>query len=100
LVGSPGGSSIINFVAKTLIGVIDWNLNANEAIKLPNMGSRNRDTEIERGTALESLIPALREKRHRVNAFPMPSGVQSIVLEPSGLTGGADPRREGSVAGE
>jgi gamma-glutamyltranspeptidase / glutathione hydrolase len=100
LVGSPGGSSIINFVAKTLIGVIDWNLNAYEAIKLPNMGSRNRDTEIERGTALESLVPALREKGHRVNVFPMPSGVQAIVRDSSGLTGGADPRREGSVAGE
>lgn len=100
LVGSPGGSSIINFVAKTLIGVIDWNLNAYEAIKLPNMGSRNRDTEIERGTALESLVPALRDKGHRVNVFPMPSGVQAIVRDSSGLTGGADPRREGSVAGE
>ena len=100
LVGSPGGSSIINFVAKTLIGVIDWNLNAYEAIKLPNMGSRNRDTEIERGTALESLVPALREKGHRVNIFAMPSGVQAIVRDSSGLTGGADPRREGSVAGE
>jgi gamma-glutamyltranspeptidase/glutathione hydrolase len=100
LVGSPGGSSIINFVAKTLIGVIDWNLNAYEAIKLPNMGSRNRDTEIERGTALESLAPALRGKGHRVNVFPMPSGVQAIVRDSSGLTGGADPRREGSVAGE
>ena len=100
LVGSPGGSSIINFVAKTLIGVIDWNLNAYEAIKLPNMGSRNRDTEIERGTALESLVPALREKGHRVNMFAMPSGVQAIVRDSSGLTGGADPRREGSVAGE
>jgi gamma-glutamyltranspeptidase/glutathione hydrolase len=100
LVGSPGGSSIINFVAKTLIGVIDWNLNAYEAIKLPNMGSRNRDTEIERGTAIESLVPALREKGHRVNVFAMPSGVQAIVRDSSGLTGGADPRREGSVAGE
>jgi gamma-glutamyltranspeptidase/glutathione hydrolase len=100
LVGSPGGSSIINFVAKTLIGVIDWNLNAYEAIKLPNMGSRNRDTEIERGTALETLVPALREKGHRVNVFAMPSGVQAIVRDVSGLTGGADPRREGSVAGE
>jgi len=46
------------------------------------------------------LVPALREKGHRVNVFPMPSGVQAIVRDSSGLTGGADPRREGSVAGE
>ena len=100
LAGSPGGSAIINFVAKTLIGVIDWKLNVYDAIKLPNMGSRNRDTEIERGTALEALAPALREKGHRVSSFPMTSGVQAIVIEPDGFTGGADPRREGSVAGE
>ena len=100
LVGSPGGSSIINFVAKTLVGVIDWKLSVDEAIKLPNMGSRNRDTEIERGTALEALVPALKEKGHRVSVFPMPSGVQAIVRDSTGLTGGADPRREGLVSGE
>jgi gamma-glutamyltranspeptidase/glutathione hydrolase len=100
LAGSPGGSAIANFVTKTLIGVIDWNLNVYEAIKLPNMGSRNRDTEIEKGTALEALAPALREKNHRVNSFAMPSGIQAIVRESDGFSGGADPRREGSVAGE
>ena len=62
LAGSPGGSAIINFVAKTLVGVIDWNLDVQQAIDLPNMGSRNRDTELERGTSLESLQGALREK--------------------------------------
>ena len=100
LAGSPGGSAIANFVTKTLIGVIDWKLNVYEAIKLPNMGSRNHDTEIEKGTALEALAPALREKNHRVNSFAMPSGVQAIVRESDSFSGGADPRREGSVAGE
>jgi gamma-glutamyltranspeptidase len=41
VVGSPGGSSIINYVAKTLVGVLDWKLDVQSAIDLPNFGSRN-----------------------------------------------------------
>lgn len=100
LAGSPGGSAIINFVAKTLIGVLDWKLDVQEAIAQPNMGSRNRDTELERGTVLELLQTGLRQKAHRVTIVPMTSGVQAIVQEPGGLTGGADPRREGRASGE
>ncbi len=100
LAGSPGGSAIINFVAKTLIGVIDWKMTVQEAIAQPNMGSRNRDTELERGTALEALQSGLRQKGHRVTILPLTSGVQAIVQDAGGLTGGADPRREGQAAGE
>ena len=100
LLGSPGGSSIINFVAKTLIGVFDWRLDVQQAIALPNMGSRNRDTEIESGTVLESLREDLRAQGHRVNIMPLPSGVHAIMVTPDGLEGGADPRREGVAAGD
>lgn len=100
LTGSPGGTAIINFVAKTLIGVIDWGMNVQEAIAHPNMGSRNRDTELERGSALESLRSGLRDKSHRVSLMPMSSGVQSIEKTHNGLAGGADPRREGIAAGD
>lgn len=100
LAGSPGGSAIINFVAKTLIGVIDWNMDVQEAITQPNMGSRNRDTELERGTSLERHRSGLRQKGHRVNILPLTSGVHAIVQGSGGLTGGADPRREGTAAGE
>jgi gamma-glutamyltranspeptidase/glutathione hydrolase len=54
-VGSPGGSAIINYVAKTLVGVLDWGLDIQQAISLPNRGSRNRATEVELGTELEKL---------------------------------------------
>ncbi len=100
LLGSPGGSSIINFVAKTLIGVLDWQLDIQQAIALPNMGSRNRDTELERGSVLESLREDLRGQGHRVNIMPLPSGLHAIMVTPDGLAGGADPRREGVAAGD
>jgi gamma-glutamyltranspeptidase/glutathione hydrolase len=100
LVGSPGGSAIINFVAKTLIGVLDWDMNVQQAIDLPNIGSRNRETELERGTSAESLQQDLRLRGHRVTIQSMPSGLHAIGLDKDGLTGGADPRREGKAAGD
>jgi gamma-glutamyltranspeptidase/glutathione hydrolase len=97
--GSPGGSAIVNYVAKTLIGVLDWKLDIQQAIALPNRGSRNRATEIEKGSDLERLITPLRALGHEVEVLEFTSGVQGIVVTPTGLVGGADPRREGVVLG-
>jgi len=98
-VGSPGGSAIMNYVAKTLVGVMDWKLDVQQAISLPNYGSRNKQTELERGTSLEQLVQPLRAMGHDVNLLEFPSGLQGIVIDQNGLSGGADPRREGSVLG-
>ncbi|CAB3696267.1 Glutathione hydrolase proenzyme [Achromobacter animicus] len=99
LVGSPGGSAIINYVAKTLVGVLDWNLDIQSAIDLPNMGSRNKETELEKGTALEALAPELERMGHPVRITEFPSGIHGIVIDAKGLQGGADPRREGLAVG-
>jgi gamma-glutamyltranspeptidase / glutathione hydrolase len=98
-VGSAGGSAIINYVAKTLVGVLDCKQSPQRAIAAPNMGSRNRETEIERGTALESTAAALRAMGHPVEAVDLVSGTHAIVRTPRGLRGGADPRREGVALG-
>ena len=100
LLGSPGGSAIINFVAKTLIGVLDWQLDVQQAIDLPNMGSRNKETELERGTPLENYQADLQRMGHRVSILPFPSGIQAIMLEKNQLIGAADPRREGMALGD
>ena len=97
--GSPGGSAIINYVAKTLLGVLEWDLNIQEAIDLPNRGSRNSFTELEKNTDLHVLASGLRAMGHAVREIDFPSGVQGVLLGPDGLQGGADPRREGSVLG-
>ncbi|KKO71427.1 gamma-glutamyltransferase [Kerstersia gyiorum] len=100
VLGSPGGSAIINYVAKVLVGVLDWHLDIQQAISLPNMGSRNRQTELEADTALESLAEPLRLMGHEVNIMAFPSGLNGIVLDAQGLSGGTDPRREGLVLGD
>ncbi|WP_414472141.1 gamma-glutamyltransferase [Microvirga sp. M2] len=99
VVGSPGGSQIISYVTKTLVAILDWKLDPQVAVDLPNVGSRNGPTEIEAGTEAETWKAALESKGHEVKAIEMNSGIQAIVVGPTGLSGGADSRREGVAIG-
>ena len=100
VIGSPGGHSIINYVARTLVNVLDWGMDIQQAIASPRMGSRNGPTELEQGTALEKLAPELQRMGHSVRVRPEASGLHGIVRTREGWTGGADPRREGVAVGE
>ncbi len=104
-IGSPGGSQIIGYVAKTLVGVLDWSLDVQQAISLPNFGSRNGPTELERGQFGPFMVDALKARGHDVREIDMASGLQGIVRVrlPNGTlgwAGGADPRREGIALGD
>lgn len=99
VVGAPGGSAIINFVAKTLVGTLLWDMDIQSAIELPNMGSRNRATELERDTRLGRAIATLQAMGHEVREVDFPSGLHGVMWTSQGLEGGADPRREGVAAG-
>jgi gamma-glutamyltranspeptidase / glutathione hydrolase len=103
--GSPGGSLIINYVARTLVGLLDWNLDIQQSISMPNFGSRNGPTEIEQGRFSRSLVEGLQARGHEILEIPMTSGLQGIVRVRlsdgrRGWAGGADPRREGVVLGD
>jgi gamma-glutamyltranspeptidase/glutathione hydrolase len=100
IVGSPGGSSIINYVAKTLVAVLDWKLDIQRAIELPNFGSRNGPTQIEAGSRYESLIPELERRGHEVQRSRLESGLHGIERVPGGWRGGADPHKDGIVLGD
>lgn len=99
-VGSPGGSRIIGYVAKTLIATLDWKMDIQAAIELPNFVNRNGKTELEKGTPLEALAPALKALGHEVAIEEMTSGLNGITADAAGLAGGADPRRGGTVLGQ
>jgi gamma-glutamyltranspeptidase/glutathione hydrolase len=96
LVGSPGGSSIIAYVAKTIIGLIDWNLTMQQAIDQPNVVANNAAVRVERDRFSPALSEALTARGWtlRQNASEN-SGVNAIVVRAQGLEGGADSRREG-----
>ncbi|WP_095183757.1 gamma-glutamyltransferase [Pseudomonas sp. Irchel 3H9] len=104
-VGSPGGSQIIEYVSKSLVAMLDWNLDPQAAISLPNFGSRNGATELEAGLFSPGLKQALKDKGHALSEIDMTSGIQAIVLKRDAqgkvsLSGGADPRREGEALGD
>jgi len=99
VIGSPGGSAIINYVAKALVGVLDWKLDVQSAIDLPNFGSRNGPTQLEQGSAHETLAPALAARGHDVEMVPFLSGLHGIERVPGGWRGGADSRRDGIAKG-
>lgn len=97
--GSPGGSAIINYVGKVLVGTLDWGLTVQEAITLPNVGSRNGPTELEADRVDSDLAAALEARGHVVRVMPQTSGLQGIQRTAGGWFGGADPRREGVARG-
>lgn len=99
-IGSPGGSSIIGYVAKSLIGALDWNLNVQQTIDLPHFLNKNGWTHLEEGTALVRLKPALEQMGHEIYVRKMTSGLQGVAATDAGFEGGADPRREGVAMGE
>jgi gamma-glutamyltranspeptidase/glutathione hydrolase len=100
VLGSAGGSAIINHVLKTLVAVLDWKMDMQQAIALGNFGSRNGPTELERGTAAASWAEPLRALGHEVRMIDMTSGVHGIQRTRSGWNSGTDPRREGTAKGE
>lgn len=99
VIGSPGGSRIINYVAQTIIGVLDWQLNIQQAINLPKVTNRNFVTSLEIDTDIVSLKPALEARGHKVKVRSLNSGLHGIEVTKTGLIGGADPRREGQAIG-
>ncbi|MDT1062559.1 gamma-glutamyltransferase [Paracoccus sp. CPCC 101403] len=97
--GSPGGSRIIGYVAKTIIAWLDWDMDVQQAAALPNILSRFGPLDVEDGTSATALSGPLTDLGFQVNPTELNSGVQSIQITPEGLEGAADPRREGIAIG-
>jgi gamma-glutamyltranspeptidase/glutathione hydrolase len=98
--GSSGGAMIIHFTAKTLYGVLNLGLNAQQAIDLPNFGTLEGRLLLEEKRFAPATLEALRRRGDTVVERPLTSGLQAIQSVPNGWFGAADPRREGVVAGE
>jgi gamma-glutamyltranspeptidase/glutathione hydrolase len=100
VVGSPGGSSIIGYTARTTIGVLDWNLPVQEAINVGNATARIETVAAEVNRFPPGVAEALTARGWQLQQTSLGevSGIQAIRVRPDGtLEGGADPRREGTV---
>jgi len=94
--GSPGGNAILAYNAKALVGLLAWDLPLVEAFSLPNLVARGDSFNGE----ASRLAPAVRNGLERRgitirSGSGEASGLHGAVMEPDGLTGAADPRREG-----
>ena len=97
VVGSPGGSRIIPYVANTIVALIDWKLDPQAAVSRPHLVARFATYDVEAGTRAEAMGRKLETLGFTVKARGLTSGLHVIMKEGEGLSGGADPRREGIV---
>ena len=98
-IGSPGGSRIIGYVAKTIIAWADWGMDVQKAVDLPHAVNRFGTYDVEAGTSAENLLDPLTEMGFETNARALTSGLHLIEIGDV-LKGGADPRREGIALGD
>ncbi|NMG27342.1 gamma-glutamyltransferase [Aromatoleum evansii] len=97
--GSPGGSQIINYVAESLVGLLDWNMPPDALLARPHVGSRNGPTEIEDRGDVRPLADGLAAFGHETVVRDLTSGLGVVVRRGKEWVGAADPRREGTAAG-
>lgn len=104
VVGSPGGTRIIGYVAQSIVGFVDWELDVQEAVAAPHFLAEEGPIELEEGTAVAAHERALEALGHNVVLNGMNSGLHAIAIEHSRrgrvLFGGVDPRREGAALGD
>ncbi len=99
VIGSPGGSRIIPFVSNTIVAILDWGLEVQEAVSQPHAVNRYGIYEIEKGTSLVELKNWLNELGYETKERPLNSGLNVIMKKNGKLYGGSDPRREGIAIG-
>jgi gamma-glutamyltranspeptidase/glutathione hydrolase len=110
VLGSPGGSVIIQFVVKTVVGMVDWGLDPQQAVSAvdfgaantpkTNVGGEHPNIDISDNGDHDPLVQGLRKLGHQVDLADQSSGLSAIARDVAGWVGGADPRREGLVMGD
>ncbi|NND17491.1 MAG: gamma-glutamyltransferase [Silicimonas sp.] len=99
VVGSPGGSRIIGYVAQAIIAHLDWGMDVQQAVAMPHLVNRFGTYDLEAGTSAADLESGLQALGYETNIRDLTSGLHAIAVTPGGLSGGADPRREGIAMG-
>jgi gamma-glutamyltranspeptidase/glutathione hydrolase len=99
VLGSPNGPRIIQHVLKVLIACLDYKMDVQEAISLPNFIALNNKLELEKNSEIINLKKPLQNLGHFVKIIDITSAIQAIKIENNKIYGGADPRRQGVAIG-
>lgn len=97
-VGSAGGKRIIMHVTKTLIGVLDWGLDAKSAMELPNLYFGQRGVVIENNAAGQAIAAKMKPFGYSFTATDLGSKLNAVERTDKGWQGAADPRGPGTSA--
>ena len=100
VVGSPGGSRIIGYVAQAIVNHVDWGMDVQAAVAAPHLVNRFGTYDLEEGTSAAELETPLQELGYETEVRDLDSGLHAISIEEGRLLGGADPRREGIAMGD
>lgn len=100
LTGSPGGSRIINYVTQSVVAILDWGMDPQDALNMGHVVNRNGKTDLEEGTEAIELQSALEALGHEVNVRALNSGLHTILIDGARYYGAADPRRSGVAIGD
>ena len=94
-IGAAGGATIIAQVAKALIGIIDWQMSAQDAIAMGLIFAPRKAGVIEEGTELEAMAPALEALGEELKIAPLGLKANAVERVDGKWVGAADPRSEG-----
>ncbi len=98
--GSPGGTSILSYNLKALVGYLDWKLSLQEAFELPNLVARGARFSSEPARYPPGVVEGLAARGLVFNnTAGENSGLHGVAMTPNGLVGAADSRREGVAKG-
>ena len=99
VIGSPGGSRIIGYVAKAIIAFVDWGMTVQGVVSMPHLINRFGTYDLEKNTKAEMMKGPLSIAGFEVKSRGLNSGLHAIAVYEDRLEGGADPRREGLAYG-
>jgi gamma-glutamyltranspeptidase/glutathione hydrolase len=95
--GSAGGAAIIGYVMKTVVAMIDWNMDPAAAVAAPNIVYPRGEPVLEAGGFDPQIIDGLKRRGHNIVEMELTSGTQAMrVMHDGTVLGGGDPRREGT----
>ena len=100
VLGSVGGARIIGDVVQALVELLDWSVSPAQAAAAAHVSTLGETADLEAGTGAAGLAPGLEARGQKVRSYTSISGLGIIAVTPEGLTGGADPRREGVAVGD
>jgi gamma-glutamyltranspeptidase / glutathione hydrolase len=100
VVGGPGGGRIITAVLQTILNVVDFGMNVQDAVDAPRFHHQWKPDKItmERGFSPDT-IRLLQDRGHEVEVIPAVARIFAIVADGGWLQGAPDGRSYGKAAG-